>query len=45
MRPMIFEETCKITDFAMRKNMQWGEWNPNKSLDIIPVLKKTKQVL
>lgn len=20
----------------MRKNMQWGEWNPNKSLDIFP---------
>ena len=34
--PQIFEETCKIVDFAMRKNMQWGEWNPNKSLDIFP---------
>lgn len=40
MRPMIFEETCKIVDFAMRKNMQWGEWNPNKSLDIIPGVNK-----
>ena len=36
MRTKIFEESSKITDFAMRKNMQWKMYDPTTSIQNFP---------